>query len=343
MALIPFYKPTLRRKDMDAVLQTMVDERIGPGEKKNEFLKQFCAYIGSQGGFALRTYLDALTIGLRMLSLPANAKIGVSLLSPKIYEVAASQLGYELVLGDIDKDHGCLSYEEALRLTSCGCSALLLYEPMCQIPYQSDYSACGIPIIEDISQSLGSVYDEQRAGSYGDLVVCSFEEDGVVSCGGGAVLAYRKGSFASHVSAMKPSIPPCIELPDMNAALGTIQLANLDEHLEKRREFHTLFCKSLLKTQHRLYGIGNIDFQPNGYGFCVVLDSKAEEAIKFSMKYQVSAKRTFADALAQNVADRFDLYPNGLPAYLRAISLPIYPFLKQSDVELLMKVISHLP
>ena len=32
MDLIRFFKPTLRRKDMDAVLQTMVDEKIGPGE-----------------------------------------------------------------------------------------------------------------------------------------------------------------------------------------------------------------------------------------------------------------------------------------------------------------------
>ena len=47
MALIPFYKPTIRRKDMDAVLQTMVDERIGPGERAQEFLKQFCSDNGA--------------------------------------------------------------------------------------------------------------------------------------------------------------------------------------------------------------------------------------------------------------------------------------------------------
>lgn len=343
MALIPFYKPTLRRKDMDAVLQTMVDERIGPGEKKNDFLKQFCTYLGASGGLALRTHVDALVIALRSLSLPAQAKIGVSLLSPQLYETVANQLGYELVLGDIDKEHGCLSQNEALRLVSLGCRALLVHEPMGQIPYQVDYSQCGVPVIEDISQSLGSTYENQKAGSYGDLVVCAFEEDGVVSCGGGSALVYRKGSLSNVIQAIADEIPPCIELPDMNAALGTIQLTNLEDHLVKRREFYTLYAKSLLKTAHRLYGIGNIDFQPNGYGFCVVLDSKAEDAIAFAKKYQVSAKKTFTDTLAQTVSDRFDAYPQGLPAYLRAISLPLYPFLKQSDVELLMKVISHLP
>ena len=343
MALIPFYKPTLRRKDMDAVLQTMVDERIGPGERKSDFLKQFCIYLGVPGGLALRSYVDALRFALLSLELEEHAKIGVSLLSPQVYQAVVKQLGFQLVLGDIDTEHGCLSQEEAMRLVSEGCVALLIHEPMCQIPYQSDYQQCGVPVIEDVSQSLGSCYDELKAGSFGDIIVCAFEEDSVVSCGGGAAVVYKKGPLSKTFEAFAAEISPFMELPDMNAALGSIQLSNLEDHLLKRREFYTLFSKSLLKTPHRLYGIGNIDFQPNGYGFCVVLDSKADDAIKFAIKYQVSAKRTFTDSLAEHVADRFDLFPRGLPAYLRAISLPIYPFLKQSDVELLMKVISHLP
>ena len=45
MALVRFYKPTLRRRDMDAVLQTMVDEKIGPGERRKQFLKLMAEYL----------------------------------------------------------------------------------------------------------------------------------------------------------------------------------------------------------------------------------------------------------------------------------------------------------
>ena len=343
MALIPFYKPTLRRKDMDAVLQTMVDERIGPGERKNEFLKQFCTYIGAGEGIALRSYPDALRASLLTLSLPPGAKVGVSVLSPSLYALIAKEMQLELVLGDIDEESGCLSQEEATRLVEEGAQALLIHEPMCQIPLHCEYRSLGVPVIEDISQSLGSCFDDERAGGFGDLVVCALEEDAVVSAAGGAVLAIMHGDYQKTLSALFREYREYVELPDMNAALGLIQLSHLDDHLSKRREFYTLFSNALLKTEHKLYGIGNIDFKPNGYGFCVVLDSRAEDAIKFANKYQVSAQKTFSDTLAKGYSDRFDLFPKALPPHLRGISLPLYPFLKQSDTELLMKVISHLP
>ena len=51
---IRYTKPTLIRKDMDAVLQTMVDEKIGPGEKRREFIKLFALYIDKKDGIAVR-------------------------------------------------------------------------------------------------------------------------------------------------------------------------------------------------------------------------------------------------------------------------------------------------
>lgn len=342
MALIPFHKPTLRRKDMDAVLQTMVDERIGPGERKNSFLRQFCELTGTKGGLALRTCVDAMHCALSAAGLKKGDSVGVSILSPLWYKSVASALGLELISGDVDPTNGCLSQEEALRLVNEGANALLIHEPMCQIPYGCDYRQLGIPVIEDISQSLESQYEDLKAGKWGDLVFCSFEEDGVVSTGGGAALVYTDEAYRTKVKAYAEHARPLVELPDMNAALGSIQLATLEEQLAKRREFYTLFSKSVMKTPHRVFGIGNVDFQPNGYGFCVALDSRLEDAIKFANKYQISAKQTFEDSLACEAADRFDLYPKAIPLYLRSISLPLYPFLKQSDVELLMKVISHL-
>ena len=70
---------------------------------------------------------------------------------------------------------------------------------------------------------------------------------------------------------------------------------------------------------------------------------KAEEAIKFANKYQVSAQKTFEDSLGTLHNQRFDLYPHAVPPLLRALSFPTYPFLRQGDVEMLMKVLSHLP
>jgi len=328
---------------MDAVLQTMVDERIGPGERAQEFLRQFCTLTGTKEGIALRSYVDALVTALKLCNIGQGSIVGVSILSPSVYEVAIVSLGAEILLGDIDPDNGCLSLSEAARLVSEGASALLIHEPMCQIPYECDYRQLGVKVIEDISQSLDSTYEDTKAGSFGDLVVCAFEQDCLISFGGGAVLVFNDHIFAAPLQQLYQRVRSYEELPDMNAALGIIQLNNLPFQMTKRKEFYSLFRKALLKTPHKLFGIGNIDFEPNGYGFCVVLDSKAEDAIKFANKYQVSAQKTFVDSLGNLHSQRFDLYPNAVPPLLRALSFPTYPFLKQGDVEMLMKVISHLP
>ena len=85
MALIRFYKPALYRKDMDAVLQTMVDEKIGPGERKKEFLRSFAAYIGKKDGIALRSYPDAIVAALHALGIEEGESVMISVLSPRIY------------------------------------------------------------------------------------------------------------------------------------------------------------------------------------------------------------------------------------------------------------------
>ena len=56
---------------MDAVLQTMVDERIGPGERKISF-ERILRRVGFKDGVALRTIVDALTLG-EDFDLPSGA------------------------------------------------------------------------------------------------------------------------------------------------------------------------------------------------------------------------------------------------------------------------------
>lgn len=63
--IIQLEKPTLRRKDMDAVLQTMADEKIGPGELTQQFITLLKNYMGDVDFvFALRDRYHALSYAL---------------------------------------------------------------------------------------------------------------------------------------------------------------------------------------------------------------------------------------------------------------------------------------
>lgn len=345
--MIQFYKPTIKRRDMDSVLQTMVDEKIGPGERGRAFVQLFCETVKATSAVAFRTYPDCLVDALRLMGAKEGTVVAVSPLSPAIYRTVIKSVGAKMVMVDIDKESCCP--DEALVAQS-GADILLLYENCGTIPAKyneqttfvekCDYSS--VKVIEDISESIGScVKDEAYAGGVGNIVVCAFEEDSVVSAAGGAVMAVR-GEYVNELRGRRPS--KYLRMPDLNAALGMVQLSNMDDNAEKRRDILKVYQQSLAKTRHKQFGLSLLDFTSNACAFAVQLDSKPDESIKFAAKHDVPVKMAFADCLLKDYdGDPFQDTPVAASHYYRTVELPLYPFLRSSEIDGISKVVAHLP
>lgn len=345
--MIRFYKPTIKRKDMDSVLQTMVDEKIGPGEKVLAFMQAYSETVKAISSSSYRTYPDCLEAALLMAGAGKGVKVAVSPLSPQLYKTVIEKVGAQIVYVDVDKENGCP--REDLVATS-GADILLLYENYGTIPMRYnekttyaellDYGC--VKVIEDISESIGGhLKDEGYAGAVGQLVVCAFEEDYVVSAGGGCAVG-AKSELVSALRGKRPS--KYIKMPDLNAALGLVQLSNLEANSAKRREIVKLYQQGLSKTRHKQFGLSLMDFESNCSGFAVLLDSKPDEAIKFGAKHDVPIKMAFEDCLIKTYeGDPFEAFPVAASYYYRAVAFPVYPFLRGTEIDLISKIISHLP
>ena len=66
--MIQTYSTTIRRKEMDAVLTCMVDEKIGPGEMNAKLIQQIKEFIKCDGAVALRSPAIALKYALQTIS-----------------------------------------------------------------------------------------------------------------------------------------------------------------------------------------------------------------------------------------------------------------------------------
>ena len=171
----------------------------------------------------------------------------------------------------------------------------------------------------------------------------AFEEDCIIStAGGAAVLSSSPERIEVHKKLVAPT-SPYTDLPDMNAALGIIQLAGLDGLLSRRNELDKMFMQAVMKTENKVFGLRSVDFLSNGYVFPVVVNGRPDDCIAFANKYGVSCKRTFTRSVGIHYQERYDLYPNAVAALNRGLSFPLYPFLQQKDTEALNKVLSHLP
>lgn len=347
LGMIPFYKPTLKRRDMDSVLQTMVNEQIGPGDRAKAFVQQFCESTACTSAVAFRTYPDCLQSALRLMGAAEGMRVAVSPLAPSIYKDVIEATGAKVVYVDIDRENGCPSEAQVIQSEA---DILMLfdnkgtmpvkYNEQTTFPERCDYG--NVKIIEDISESIGShLKEDSLAGCLGNIVICAFEEDSVVCAAGGAVMAVR-GDYVNALRGKRPS--RYLRMPDMNAALGTVQLANLEENSAKRREILKLYQQSLAKTRHKQFGLNLLDFSSNGGYFAVQLDSKPEETVKFAQKHDVPVMMAFEDCLIKGFeGDPFEAFPVAASYYYRTVQFPLYPFLKSSEIDNIAKVIAHLP
>ena len=106
-----------------------------------------------------------------------------------------------------------------------------------------------IPVVEDAAESLGSEFKGESTGSFGEVGVFSFNGNKIITSGGGGVIVtnnYNLGKKAKYLTttAKKPhsyeyfhdELGYNFRMPNLNAALATAQLENLDNFLSRKRQ-----------------------------------------------------------------------------------------------------------
>ncbi len=341
MALISFFKPSLFRKDMDAVLQTMVDEKIGPGEKKKAYVRLFSEYASHKDGIALRSYIDAIVIAFHTLGLSSGDTVALSVFTPLVYLEAMKRLSLNPYIVDVDDEMMPSFISIRDNLESEKIKAMVLFLPMGNIPSDGNkYTELGIPVIEDITQSVGSTLGDIKPGRTGNIVIASTEEDSLVSTAGGAILLCDNEEM---IESMKKEVNPYIELPDMNAALGIVQLGKLQSVVDRRNSIYRIYSdEARRKNRVKVFGMPNIEFRTNGYGFSCISQDRPDEVVELCKKYQVTVRKTFSKAIGSRYQERYDRFPVAFPYLSRAVSFPLYPFLSNAEIQTIQKVIGIL-
>ncbi len=341
--MIQLERPTIRRKEMSAVLQTMVDEHIGIGENTRSFsslLKGYLTYASQV--VSLRTQMDALIWALRSLQLEQGSHVGVSPLAPSWYAHAVHSLGLKLRILDIDQQ--TLSIDEALLSSqSSTLGALILHEPHgLQCP-ESLYHCTDLPVIADISQSFGTLRGGEPAGAGATAVIMGFEHSDIVSSGGGAALAFRDDRYYSKIEEELMLLYPFIALGDLNSALGMIQMAQMEESVIRREAIAQRFFLASQRNRHRAYSAGSEEYRRNGFSFILTLEGTYEEAEEFALKHGILTSRAFDSVLLEEVADPLTHVPRAAAVRSRTMRFPVYPFLSEKEIVQIERVIAHIP
>jgi len=347
---VEVYSPTIRRKEMSAVLNALVEDKIGPGEQCAALISAARDAAASLTGGAfeycltLRSPATALSLALRMLDLAPGEGVLVSALSPAYYLNVLTETGFTPVFCDVDPGTAVINADSARwaieHAPEVKVKALALHHTLGFMPPMETLAGLGLPIIEDISCAYGTTQAERAAGSFGVLTLLGLEERDMLTAGGGALL-YAAGRREAAVLRGQAALPPEYGLPDMNAALAGVQFREYKRNAERRAEIAEMFTRAALRTRHKML-VHSPGLKYNNYAFPIVFESGFKEAEAYAKRKQIAVELAFKGTLAGSGLAG-DHCPEAYSLSLRTALFPLYPRLSSEAADRVARLIQTLP
>jgi dTDP-4-amino-4,6-dideoxygalactose transaminase len=341
---IEVYSPTIRRKEMDAVLTALVEDQIGPGEQTRLLLQHAKESLGFDYCLALRSPAIALYMALKLLNLEDGAGVLIPALSPRYYLRVIEDLRLCPLYCDVAPFSACVSretIEAAMSARPEGVSpcVIILHHTLGFVPDIAAINQIGLPVIEDISQSYGTAREEGKPLSSSMFTILGLEARDMLTAGCGALL-YSVNRRDATVLRNRESLLPEYQLPDMNAAMATVQFREAAKNLEKRREIAQIYVQSAMRTRHKRF---IQDESYNNYTFPLLLETGVKDVKAYAKRKEIVVESAFDETLVGSGAIPSSLCPASYTLSLRTVLFPLYPRLGALAVEKVAKLIATLP
>jgi dTDP-4-amino-4,6-dideoxygalactose transaminase len=362
---IEVYSPTIRRKEMDAVLTALVEDKVGPGEHAQNLVRIAKERLQFEYCLALRSPAAALSLALAAFNLERGQGVVVSALSPRYYKQVIEDLGLVPVYADVLPGSASPGPEtlEAARSRQDGPAArcIVLDHTLGYVPDMAALLDMGLPVIDDRSRSYGSLAAERPLGPAataaaeaatdkpppeapyrsGALSILGLEEKDLLTAGGGALLYAMNRRDAAALRSYA-DLPREYGLPDMNAAMAVVQFREATRNLEKRKEIARAYAQASLRTRHKRFAHNDI-YEYNNYAFTLVLETGMKDVVTYARKKDIAVESALEDTLMGAGLVPAGLCPEAYSLSLRTALFPLYPRLGGPEIEKVSRLIMTLP
>lgn len=349
--MIQTYSTTIRRKEMDAVLTCMVDEKIGPGESNIKLIQTVKEFLGCDGACALRSPAIALIYALKALGIEVGSKIIISALAPAWQYQSLEANGYIPLVLDVQEANGLVSVEDIQKAILDGGKVLILHETEGILPDFDAISSLGIPFIEDISQSVGASVEVQvegkdnqrkKAGLFGVFSIMGLEERDTITAGGGAILMAAGRREWIVLKKLVDEAPKTDLLPDINCVLAFVQIKEYPRNEKSRKEIYDMYQHSCMIGRHKMFAREGEE----GSTICsfpLILNGSFKDVKQYAARKDIEIQPAFADTVIALKDELSDKCIHAKSLLLRCAHFPLYPRLTHNEVAKIVKVLGTLP
>ncbi len=349
---IPVTSSTIRRREMDAVLSCMVSEKIGPGELNLRLQQQVKDSFGAACCAALRSPAIALEYALKALEIPQNSGVMISSLAPDWQYPVIKKANYNPIVLDVSQDTALITQEAVENGIKQGGRVILLHETCGMLPDFEMLNSFGLPVIEDASQSAGAyviLHDEEKgdeqknAGTFGVFSIIGLEEQDILTAGGGAVLMTSGKREGIVLKKLIDEAPVTDILPDINCALGLVQLKERERNEQIRNDMKTMYNQAVMQGKHKTFSTSAENIVPAVFSFPVVLVEGLKDVVSYASRKEIEVIPAFQNTVIAKYGEEIPLCINAKSLLLRCVLFPLYPRLGMTQAEKIAKVLRTLP
>jgi len=215
--------------------------------------------------------------------------------------------------------------------------------------------AYNVPIIEDSAEALGSMYNNQKCGTFGDLSILSFNGNKIITTSaGGAIISRNKEQKNESLYLATQAKDNTIEynhtrigynyrMSNISAGIGLGQLKVLNNYVELRRRNFEYYYNTLNHISEITFLIEPEGFYSNRWLSCILFkDNETRDSVrKLLEKNNIESRPSWKPMHLQPIYKNCDSYLNGVSnkLYKCGLCLPSGSNLKVEDLERIVKII----
>lgn len=372
---IPYGRQNINQDDIDAVIEVLQSPYITQGPAIGRFEESINKYCGSKYAVALSSGTAALHIALMALEVGKGDVVWTCPISFVASSNCALYVGATIDFVDCDLSTGNIniaSLKEKLKKAECEerlpKAIVVVHFSGRTVDMEEIHSLArhyGFKVIEDSAHALGASYasgDKVGCNKYADITMFSFHPVKSITTGEGGVLTTNDKKIAEQIAMLrthgitreegklqnKPHGPWYYEqielgyhyrITDIQAALGFSQMHRLDDFIEKRRaiaEYYNEKLKELAIT------LPLPDKNSAWHLYVIHVPGKIRRHVFEYMRgcgigVNVHYIPIHLQPYYQNLGFKQGDFPIAEKFYEGAISLPIFPTLKEEEREYIIE------
>ncbi len=366
MEFIPYGLHNINEEDINEVVSVLKSDWITTGPKVGQFESEFSEYVNSNHSVAVCNGTAALDIAVQALGLEEGSEI---ITTPFTFIASSNCILYnncKPVFVDICAKTFNIDVNKIEEKITPKTKAILYVDyagQPCEIEKIKEIAERhGLFLIEDACHAVGSEYKGKKVGGFADVTIFSFHPVKHITTGEGGMITTnncdiynrllmlrnhgidkdckeRFGPQAGWAYDMK-TLGKNYRITDFQCALGISQLRKLDDFVDKRQKVVERYNEAFRNVEGLSIPFVNEDVKHSWHLYTVLLDKRInrDEFFRKMRESNIGVNVHYIPIYRHSYyKGRFGLseieFPVTENVFSRIITLPLFPSMKNADVE----------